>query len=35
MKAHFLSLGLCLALLSCTRSYDVVIVGGGAGGTAC
>ena len=33
MKAHFLSLGLCLALLSCTRSYDVVIVGGGAGGT--
>lgn len=34
MKAHFITLVLCLALFSCTKGYDVVIVGGGTGGTA-
>ena len=34
MKAHFITLGLCLALFSCTKGYDAVIVGGGTGGTA-
>ena len=33
MKQRFILLGLCLALLSCTESYDVVVIGGGAGGT--
>ena len=33
MKRIF-TIGLCLAVLSCTPVYDVVVAGGGTGGTA-
>ena len=32
MKRYF-TIGLCLAVLSCTPVYDVVVAGGGTGGT--
>ena len=31
---RFFTIGLCLAVLSCTPVYDVVVAGGGTGGTA-
>ena len=31
---RFFTIGLCLAILSCTPVYDVVVAGGGTGGTA-
>ena len=31
---RYLTLGLCLVVLSCTPVYDVVVAGGGTGGTA-